>query len=159
MLQNITIHSIPPEKIDLIRPLWEGLRDHHAEHSQYFKTRYHKMSFDQRKMTLLEKTEKGKLRIDVVEDSSKNQLIAYCISSVCKEISGITGEIDSIFIDKTYRKKGIGTKLMDIALKWLDSEKVDTKKIIIAHGNEEAFEFYKRYGFYHLHNILQQKNE
>jgi len=158
LIQNINIRNIDSDDIDLIKTLWEGLRDHHAKNSANFTSRYQKMTFEQRKKNLLVKTIHGKLRIDVAEDQTIEKLVAYCISSVSKEANVITGEIDSIFIDQPYRKKGIGNNLMQLALEWLNSENVSEKKIIVAQGNEDALAFYQKFGFYPLHNVLQQKN-
>lgn len=157
MLPNIEIYSISNDRINLIRELWEGLRDHHAANSKYFKARYHTMSFEQRKKTLLEKAKNGKLKIDIAGLKETKQIIAYCISSVTEEISGTAGEIDSIFISESYRKKGIGSALMDRAINWLNEEKTDINRIMVAQGNEDALEFYSKYDFYPLHIILQQK--
>lgn len=59
-------------------------------------------------------------------------------------------------MDKEYRKYGLGDKLMNSALEWLDSNQVKTKIIGVAEGNENVLEFYKKYGFYKRSVILQQ---
>ncbi|WP_176714096.1 hypothetical protein [Orenia metallireducens] len=41
------------------------------------------------------------------------------------------------------------------ALRWLDEEKVVSKKIAVASGNKEVFKFYMRYGFKPRINILR----
>ena len=46
---------------------------------------------------------------------------------------------------------------MNRALKWFDDNEVKNRKIIVAQGNEEAFRFYGKFGFYHLFTTLQQK--
>jgi len=66
------------------------------------------------------------------------------------------GEIDSIYIIKKYRKLGIGTILFKNAIEWLNENKVDTKKLIVAAGNEEVFEYYKKFNFMPLIIVMQQ---
>jgi ribosomal protein S18 acetylase RimI-like enzyme len=154
---NIKIYKLDIDKIDLIRSLWEGLRNHHRDHTSYFAERYRKSTFEKRKKALLAKTKHGKLNIDVAEDTNQNLLVGYCVSSVVNETEGIIGEIDSIYINNGYRKLGIGNKLMKAALNWLESEKAVEKRIVVAQGNESVFDFYRKYGFYQLHHILQQK--
>lgn len=158
MQKNINYRIIQEDSIDLVKTLWEGLRDHHASKSSYFKEKYLEMTFEKRKANLFEKTQNGKLMIEIAEDTAKHQPIAYCISSINEEFGMIFGEIDSLYIDPDYRKMGIGNNLMINALKWLDSEKVQEKKIMVCEGNEEAFRFYKKFGFFHIHNILHQKD-
>jgi diamine N-acetyltransferase len=157
MSGKIKLFSVDIDKIDSIKSLWEGLRDHHKDHSTYFQKRFQDSTFEKRKNALLAKMEYGKLNIDVAEDISQNKIVAYCVSSVVEENQGRVGEIDSIFIDKDYRNKGIGDRLMRKALEWLKNENVTEKRIVVAEGNEGVFEFYRKYGFYHLHHILQQK--
>jgi diamine N-acetyltransferase len=154
---NFKIYTLDIDKIDLIKSLWEGLKEHHRQNTAYFAERYQNSTFEIRKKALLAKTENGKLHIDVAEERTQGRIVAYCVSSVTDEILGGVGEIDSIFIDKDYRKLGIGDRLMKKALDWLDNENVRGKRIVVAQGNESVFDFYRKYGFYHLHHILQQK--
>jgi len=154
---NIKIYKLDIDKIDLIKSLWEGLRDHHHDHTTYFAERYRKITFEKRKEALLAKTKHGRLNIDVAEETDQNIIVGYCVSSIVNETEGIIGEIDSIYINNHYRKLGIGDKLMNTALDWLESEKAVEKRIVVAQGNESVFDFYRKYGFYQLHYILQQK--
>jgi ribosomal protein S18 acetylase RimI-like enzyme len=151
MLQN--------EEIELIRPLWEKLREHHQSNSNHFKDRYLKFTFEKRRDDLREKAERGKLRIDIAEDNLLEKIVGYCVSSINSGTKEKEGEIDSIFIDANYRKLGIGDQLMKLSLNWLNEEKVVVKKIIVAEGNEGVYTFYQKYGFYHLSNVLQQRDD
>ncbi|MCG0275390.1 MAG: GNAT family N-acetyltransferase [Thermosediminibacteraceae bacterium] len=70
----------------------------------------------------------------------------------------LIGEIDSIFVEEKYRNYGLGDRLMKRALEWLNSNHVKTKIIMVAEGNENVLEFYKKYGFYKRRIILEQIN-
>ncbi|MEJ5310168.1 MAG: hypothetical protein WHX52_10370 [Anaerolineae bacterium] len=46
--------------------------------------------------------------------------------------------------------------LMQHALDWMYARSVPIKRVLVAAGNEEAFGFYARYGFWPRHIVLQQ---
>ena len=77
----------------------------------------------------------------------------YCVSSLDSEK---TGEIESIFVDATYRRTGIGGSLMENALSWMNQEGAVAKIVEVAAGNEKAFGFYGRYGFLPRKTVLKQ---
>ena len=141
------------EEIDLIKPLWENLKDHHCDLSTYFPEKYHQFSFAERKAQILNKARKGSIKIDIVKDKDNEQYIGYCVSSILEHI----GEIDSIYIDENYRNSNIGTQLMKRSLYWMDKKSVKNKKIVVAVGNEELILFYQKFDYYPRHIILEQK--
>ena len=153
---SISYIELDNEHIDSIRLLWEKLRDHHKELSPYFSERYVELTFQERKDDLLEKSEKGILRIDTAYDEAAEQYIGYCISSISDEK---VGEVDSIYLDKKYRSSGIGDALMKRSLDWMDQNGVETKRIMVAAGNENTLAFYGRYKFFPKHIILEQSNK
>ena len=150
---NIIYIELDNSQIDLIKQLWEELRDHHREVSPYFPERYVKLTFQERKEDLLKKSESGILRIDAAYDETSEQFIGYCISSISDEA---VGEVDSIYLDKEYRSSGIGDVLMKRSLNWMDQNSVETKRIMVAAGNEKTLAFYSKYKFFPKHIILEQ---
>jgi len=150
---NINYIKLNKDQIDVIKPLWDKLREHHEELSPYFTDVYAEFTFKDRKEELLKKSENGILRIDMVKDEETGQFIGYCISSISDESEG---EVDSLYLDDNYRSSGIGNKLMERALTWMDEMGVKTKKIMVAAGNEDTLSFYSRYGFFPKHIILEQ---
>ncbi len=151
---NISYLEVNEHEIDIIRPLWEKLKDHHLELSPNFAERYIEFTFDERKEELLNKSKKGFLKIDLVKDEDTEWLIGYCISSISDELMG---EIDSIYLEEKYRSIGIGNELVKRSLQWMDKNGVKTKKIIVAVGNEDSLPFYERNNFFPRHIILEQK--
>jgi ribosomal protein S18 acetylase RimI-like enzyme len=127
--------------LDEVKELWELLNQIHLEKSVDFKSHYNAFTFATRKDSIVRHTANGNLF--VVVDYCNNLKIGYCISSVVDE----TGEIDSIFVKSDYRKNDVGHKLMEMSLNWIKSN--FAKKIIVkvSVGNEEAFEFYSKFGF------------
>jgi ribosomal protein S18 acetylase RimI-like enzyme len=150
---TIDYERIDIQKIDLIKELWEALRDHHKNETDYFKQRFENLTFETRKKAILEKAENGKLIIDIVKINA-GKIIGYCVSSIDEKQNG---EIDSILVDEQFRGMKIGEELVVRALNWFDENKVETRRIVVAQGNERAFKFYEKFGFYHLFSTLQQK--
>lgn len=50
-------------------------------------------------------------------------------------------------MEENYRGTGIGKKLMEMSLEWLDQNGIDDIFIIVAAGNENALNFYNEFGF------------
>ena len=111
------------------------------------------MTWETRKTGLLEKAKTGALLVALAKE--KDTLIGYCVSSVNNEKQG---EVESIYIEKKYRKCGIGDHFMKTALKWMDDQGVQRKIVGVAVGNEEAFGFYEKYGFYPRVTVLRHIN-
>jgi diamine N-acetyltransferase len=140
------------ELLENVQPLWEKLNKHHQVNSKHFPDKFRNLTFDLRKKKLINDIN-TELRVDLVKDPENHAFVGYCISTVTIDS---VGEIDSLYIEPEYRKFGIGDKLMSKSLEWLDSKNVKTKIIGVAEGNEQAFDFYKKYGFYERRTILEQ---
>jgi ribosomal protein S18 acetylase RimI-like enzyme len=151
---DIIYLKVDEQEIDIIRPLWEKLRDYHHELSLYFAERYLEFTFGERKEELLKKSRNGSLKIYIAKDNDTKWLIGYCISSISDELEG---EIDSIYVEEDYRSLGIGKELIERALQWMDANKVKIKRIVVAVGNEDLLSFYTQYDFFPKHIILEQK--
>ena len=140
------------ELLDYVQPLWEKLNKHHQINSRYFQDKFCNLTFDIRKKKLINDIN-TELRIDLVKDPENHVFVGYCISTITIDL---VGEINSLYIEPAYQKFGIGDKLMCKSLEWLDSKNVRMKIIGVAEGNEHAFDFYKKYGFYQRRTILEQ---
>ncbi|MGD1120142.1 MAG: GNAT family N-acetyltransferase [Dehalococcoidales bacterium] len=154
---KITYIHTGEQDLDLIADLWCKLRLHHKERApEVLKGYFDKVTFDERKSQLLEKSKNGGLLIDLAKDSSTGAVIGYCVSTVNENKHG---EIESIFIEEPFRRQHIGDHFMQSALKWMDARSVTRKIIGVGAGNEEVFGFYRRYGFYTRVHILTQVKE
>lgn len=154
-MENLEFITGSRELLDFVKPLWEKLNKHHGENSKHFSHKFSSLNFEVRKSKFIN-DEDMQVKIDLIKDKEQKKFIGYCISTINLDL---TGEIDSLFVDKAYRKYGIGDKLMTRALQWLDDNKVKTKIIGVAEGNENVLEFYKKYGFYKRRIILEQIEE
>ena len=102
----------------------------------------------------MEKSKNGAILVNIAKVG--NTLIGYCVTTVAENKAG---EIESIFIEKQYRRRGIGDHFMKTALDWMDAHAATRKVIAVAAGNEEAFGFYQKYGFCPRVSILIQKEQ
>lgn len=66
-----------------------------------------------------------------------------------KDLYKITksGHINSIFIFGNHRSKGIGSNLMNEAIKWMKSEDVQICTLGVVSGNDKAMVAYQKLGF------------
>lgn len=139
--------------LDLIKPLWQQLVEHHKARSLIFYDDYAKITFATRKKQLLKKSRANTIRIDLAKDVNLGELIGYCVSTISEERQG---EIDSIYIKPDYRRFGIADNLMKRALHWMDEQFITKRILIVAAENEEVLGFYSKYSFHPRSIVLEQ---
>lgn len=132
------------ELVKRIRPLWEGLRDHHADLSERFGPEMRQFTFEDRHNSLLKRLKPKGLRIELVIDTDTDEPIGYSLSSVEKYGKG---ELNTLFVKEGYRSTGLGDELTERAVKWLDEMHADPVEIIVMFGNERVLSLYGRHGF------------
>ncbi|HOX34479.1 MAG TPA: GNAT family N-acetyltransferase [Methanoregulaceae archaeon] len=152
---DLVFRSADISEIDLVRPLWEQLNNHHRTNARAFRDLYRQWSFEDRKVYFSQVAAAGALRIELAYDSLSCRYIGYCVSSLSPEKNG---EIESIFVEHPFRQRGIGTTLLKQALAWLDANASIRNRVSVADGNEDAFPFYREFGFFPRMTVLEQKN-
>jgi ribosomal protein S18 acetylase RimI-like enzyme len=150
---KIRYHYGNEELLDEVVLLWEALNKYLLHASKNFKQHYQKMTFEKRKVALLDKAENGKMRVDIVIDELSGQKVGYCVSSVTKLKEG---EIQSIYVDVNHQGFGVGDALIRKALTWMEEEGAESKIVEVSFGNENAFGFYAKYGFLPRKTVLTQ---
>lgn len=150
---NICIVEKSITEIELIKPLWEKLNFIHFDKSVYFKNKYEKFTFNRRIESIYRKAQNGIIKIDMLLDNDTGNYVGYCLSSIEEKL----GEIDSIYIEKEYRKFNLGDKLMKNALNWFESNLITNVEINVVYANDEVVSFYERYGF-HIGNYILKRN-
>jgi diamine N-acetyltransferase len=140
--------------IELIRQLWVRLNEYHHAKAKAFRKHYEQITFDDRKTYFEKLARTGSLRVDLAIDPDTGRPVGYCVSSLSPER---TGEIESIFVEERYRSQGVGSGLVTRALAWLDSNGSVRNRVSVGDGNEEAWEFYRKFGFYPRMTVLEQK--
>ena len=147
-ITNITYRTLNKDAIGSIRPLWEALNLLHQERSTDFKEHFKTNTFERRIEKFLALPD-GRLYVRAAEDSGA--IVGYVVATVSAEGAG---EIDSIFIEDEYRARGVGRALMEQALAWLSGAGCGKISVGVAEGNDEVFEFYRRFGFFPRMTIL-----
>ena len=140
------------ELLGSVEILWKELNRIHEAKSPYFNEDFSSFSFETRKRELIEKSERGSLRVVIASDQ-QGRIIGYCISS----IEGREGEIDSIFVTEANRRKGIGAKLVEDSMHWLHRNSAEKITVAVVYGNEEVFDFYRKFGLFPRVTILTSR--
>ncbi|TCL74284.1 acetyltransferase (GNAT) family protein [Hydrogenispora ethanolica] len=139
-MTEITIIELPPERLDLLQPLWERLKEHHLARAPYPWEDMRGKSWEDRKRELVRPNKQ--LKILAVQSGAG--LAGYCIATITDQA---WGEIDSLYVAAELRGRAVGRQLMEAALGWLDAAGISAVTISVACGNEAALPFYEKFGF------------
>ncbi|MEI6797102.1 MAG: GNAT family N-acetyltransferase [Methanomassiliicoccales archaeon] len=150
-MEDIVFIAGGAELLSDVGPLWEQLRDFHAQISKDFSHEIRAKSFHERGEEILTSVGAGLLRVDIVH--AKEDAVGYCITSLREDL---TGEVESIFVRETHRSLGLGSQLMSRALEWLDALGCTKKELWVLYGNERALEFYRTFAFFPRRIVLEQ---
>lgn len=143
------IFDISYDEIEVIKNLWEKNRQYHEKSSEYFKELYRSIRFDQR-IKAFDAFNKDTMKITVVK--SNDEYIAYCISTI---IDG-KGELESLHVNETNRGNGIGKKLVDKHIEWMNEKNCKVIGVTVSQENKSTIQFYKKCGFYPNTLYMQQ---
>lgn len=127
-----------------IKPLWTKLNEHHYENSKNESERFKKFTFEHRMEIFRKKGTERDFLVIIAIDVRTGEDVGYCVSCV----GGDEGEIESLFVLEEYRGKSIGDAFMEKSIEWLKKRGGVKISIKVAEGNENAFGFYEKYGFY-----------
>jgi ribosomal protein S18 acetylase RimI-like enzyme len=92
------------------------------------------------------KTLKSHNKFLLVAEETKN-IFGYLFGELSSYKNNKTGNIDFLFILRNYRKKGIALDLVQEFIKILKSKNVDKIRLKVNIKNQDAFNFYKKFGF------------
>jgi GNAT superfamily N-acetyltransferase len=140
------------EHLETIRPLWQALNRHHQSISPHFEQEFAFYMFEQRVAKLRQAYADQDIHLDIAWLGERP--VAYLISAISR--AGI-GELESIYVEAEFRGQGIGDQLMKRGLAWLQTKNPVSIEVKVAVGNEDAYPFYARYGFYPRLVTLKQK--
>lgn len=139
-----------------IEEMWRGLTMHAASHSKDFSGYFANRTFEERQRELTEKMSVGKLRVDIARDPRSGRDLGYCVSTVSP--NG-TGEIESLFVDELSRGRGVGDRLVGLAIQWMEENGADRISVFTVYGSEDVLPFYARYGFLPKMTMLERKKQ
>ncbi|MCD4714913.1 MAG: GNAT family N-acetyltransferase [Clostridiales bacterium] len=165
---SITYEELGFDKIDAVRDLCNELMLFQKSKAYIEPERFDTMSFETRLLPSL----KGARDNYLIVAKDDESVIAYAYSNIANKnvyASGPFGQffdMDSVdgdfvgclsqfFIKEEYRGIGIGSKLFDQSISWLNNH-VEIKDIFIyvSNGNSSALNFYKSKGFNVSHEIM-----
>lgn len=147
---NTLFIVIDRRRLPEIKPLWEKLNRAHGEDSRYFKEHFASFTFEKR-CEKFSRLADDALRIEIVRDGEVP--VGYCIATMDRG----AGEIDSLFVEEEYRKHGLGGRLVENGLQWMQDRGCRRIMAGVAEGHEAVFPFYQRFGFYPRMTCLQWK--
>lgn len=129
------------ELLDRVEKLWYELNSYHENNSKYFKNQFASFDFDMRRKSFKEKN----IWIKMVIDNTTKLDLGYIVVSID---NNNIGEIESLYLKPDLRGLGVGEIIMRDAISWINSNKAKKITIGVAYGNERAFKFYEKFGFY-----------
>lgn len=135
-----------------IEPLWQRLIDHLADQAEVFQSEFKTKTFATRMAPYLAKVKGGHHQIEVVETTDA-KWIAYCVSSVTNDR---VGEVDSLFVDPTFRHHGIGDLLMEHAHAFFTTHHTVKNILSVSEGNADVMAFYRRHGYRLRYYVMEQ---
>lgn len=145
-----SIEVIDKKRLIEIKPLWEKLNELHYRDSRHFKDHYSGFTFESRTEKFYNMADED-LHIQVVRES--NGPVGYCISTV----AGLSGEIDSLYLDGNQRGTGLGRHLVESAVLWMKEKMCSQIRVSVADGHESVMDFYGKMGFMPRLTILELK--
>lgn len=164
---NLKYEVIRDEEIECLRDLCNELMAFQKGKSSIRTELFDDMNFETRLLASIKKAEHNDTMIvkdgdDIVayvytnisskEIYSNEFATFFDLSSVQKEKVGC---LSQFYIKEGYRQFGIGSKLFNHSIEWLNRyEDVEDYFVFVSNGNENALEFYKRKGFAESHDIL-----
>lgn len=150
--KNVRTQAGGLELLSLVKPLWEGLREHHAGISGYFSESILSRSFEDRAGDFTANKNSHSFLVELAFTGESGLPSGYCISSVGTDG---TGEVESLYVEDACRGLNIGDLLMKDALDWMDANKAVKKRISVMAGND-VLGFYEKYGFKTRAHVLEQ---
>jgi GNAT superfamily N-acetyltransferase len=91
----------------------------------------------------------------VCEDSANHYPVGYCI--VCLYDRGRRGVIEELYVREELRNAGVGSKLMQFAVKWLMDQNIKQQELLVKYGNETALRFCEKFDFVPQDYVLIRK--
>lgn len=166
---NITIEVVKDGNIEQCRELCNELMAFQKSRATIEPERFDTMNFD----TRMKKSYESSLENQVIVVKDDDIPVGYVFSTIedterskgSGEYSGLYPEWDTIpkkvgclsnlyFQDK-YRGMGLGSKLFEMSMEWLESfPDVDLIFIYVSNGNDTALNFYLNRGFTYSHDVF-----
>ena len=145
---NVQIRKAKRDDIDRIVELNKQLTDYHRRLDKYYKPGSEiKKTF--RKYLLEDIIGKRNTRVLVAEINGK--IIGYFIGKIKKTkpiiVPKKVGRISDAFVEKEYRKSGIGRAMFRELIKWFKENKIKYVELSVHSKNEIGIKAWQKFGF------------
>lgn len=137
---GLTLKQIGPDAVPEVLESLKGLSRHHnnvGTFGQIYPLLPFELSMKETAEQLREKT----ARIEALYDG--DSMVAFCKSSFAVGL----GEIDYLYVDESWRGRGLGDLLMRRMLNYLTENSVELIDLRVVVGNDDARRFYEKFGF------------
>lgn len=146
----ITRHGA--EVLDELRPLYLGLRDHHAAAAPHFGAIRDDDGAWARRIARYRRAIAEEDGFVLVARGEHGNAVGYAFTHLADGMPGWTqperlGVVDTLTVDAQHRGKGIGTALLARVYDELAPLGIDTVALDVIASNEGARRFYEREGF------------
>ena len=177
--KNITIEVVKDGNIEQCRDLCNELMAFQKSQAFMAKEAFDGMNFD----TRMKASYEGALASQVIVAKDGNTPVGYVFSTI-DEVEGVDGPfpawapkgnggkvrgfypdwdnlpkkagcLNNLYFRNEYRGLGLGTRMLDMAVEWLESfPDVDLSFVYISNGNDAALKFYLDHGFTYSHEVF-----
>ena len=140
------------ELLPRLEPLWLELKEFHISEFPIWSDSLLNGNFVDRVKGLQQTTENGTILVELVLSEEKE--VAFSISTINQE--GV-GELASLYVSQPFRNQGLGRKLVESSLQWLQEHQAKPIVVDVMAGNIAALKLYRHFGFVervtHMHFI------
>lgn len=151
------IRPATPSDVQVIVDMERKLLRYHALKSKYFKP----VPDAEKKFEKYLRGLIGKKDAAVFVAQSDDKQVGYLIARVFEDPPVLKirrkGVITDIFVERGYRKRGIGQKLIERALKWFRKQNLQFAELSVYVKNISGKIFWKRMGFEDHMTIMRKK--
>lgn len=146
-----SIRRIAVEELDRIEPLWNALREHHANvRPDLGPPRSREESWSLRRgqyAAWLEDTDNFLLLAERDDEAVGYAMVHVRSGSATWPLAERTGEIETLSVLPSERGQGTGTELLEEVRRQLRARGVQEIALHVVHTNRDALRFYERHGF------------
>ncbi|BCB03982.1 GNAT family N-acetyltransferase [Bacillus sp. KH172YL63] len=167
---NLIYESIPAQQSEICRDLCNELMSFQKSKARIHPEWFDTMNFDTRLVPSIEKALHNFLVV-VKDGDQDDKIVAYVYANISPKETYVNdfatffnlssvendnvGCLSQFYIKEGYRQYGIGSKLFDLSMQWLQTfDDVEDYFVFTSNGNADALAFYQRKGFTISHDIL-----
>ena len=150
-MEDTSIRLIGPEELDLVEPLWNALREHHASVAPGLgRPRPRGESWERRRSQYARWLREPDSFILLAE--RRGEAIGYAMvhlreGSPTWPLGEQTGELETLSVLPGLRGQGVGTALLEAVRRELAVLHVSELSLHVIATNEDTVRFYERHGF------------